>query len=57
VIHRKFGYVCEITTYQRYCIVGEDCDENGNRLKKKRYVLETELGLLGKVRLDLPNLA
>ncbi len=37
VIQRKFGYVCEIIVSRRYCIIGEDCDEFGNKLKKNRY--------------------
>jgi hypothetical protein len=41
VIYRKFGYVCEIITSQRYCRVGVQCDENGNRLKKNRFVHKT----------------
>jgi len=37
VIYRKFGYVCETLTSQKYCIVGTSCDQYGRKLKKNRY--------------------
>jgi hypothetical protein len=38
VIYRKFGYVCEITVSETYCLIGKECDKNGNRLFKNQWV-------------------
>jgi hypothetical protein len=39
VIKRQFGYVCKIIVSRSYCLIGTQCDQFGNPLKKNRCAL------------------
>jgi hypothetical protein len=39
IVYRKFGYVCEETISEDYCVIGKECDQNGQPLRRWVHIL------------------